>query len=206
MSQVVNSSQKYGAMLFDAQRSFYYQHIETAIIQETVTTCCRAVDILLLLGDKIDELFQEYNNKKIQDLCTTCWKEGLRWLSLLSGLATKESLDVIINNYTEKIHKYENNYEKIEIKKKGCYVATAIYGSYDCPEVWTLRRYRDYTLAKSCLGRLFIFLYYSISPTLVRWFGETQWFKKMWKPKLDRMVAQLKIRGYADTPYQDRNW
>ena len=29
----------------------------------------------------------------------------------------------------------------------GCYVATAVYGSYDCPEVWTLRRYRDYTLA-----------------------------------------------------------
>ena len=25
----------------------------------------------------------------------------------------------------------------------GCYVATAVYGSYDCPQVWTLRRYRE---------------------------------------------------------------
>ena len=28
-------------------------------------------------------------------------------------------------------------------KKQGCYVATCVYGSYDCPQVWTLRRYRD---------------------------------------------------------------
>ena len=31
----------------------------------------------------------------------------------------------------------------------GCYVATAVYGSYDCPQVWTLRRYRDDTLAET---------------------------------------------------------
>ena len=36
----------------------------------------------------------------------------------------------------------------------GCYVATAVYGSYDCPEVWTLRRYRDLYLAKSLLAML----------------------------------------------------
>ena len=41
----------------------------------------------------------------------------------------------------------------------GCYVATAVYGSYDCPEVWTLRRYRDNTLAKSWYGRIFIKIY-----------------------------------------------
>ncbi len=31
----------------------------------------------------------------------------------------------------------------------GCYIATAVYGSYDCPEVWVLRRYRDYKLSKT---------------------------------------------------------
>lgn len=30
-----------------------------------------------------------------------------------------------------------------------CYVATAVYGSYDCPQVWILERYRDYTLAET---------------------------------------------------------
>lgn len=88
----------------------------------------------------------------------------------------------------------------------GCYVATAVYGSYDCPQVWTLRRYRDYTLAETWYGRAFIHTYYAISPTLVKWFGHTEWFKKMWKGRLDRMVANLNAEGVEDTPYKDRNW
>ena len=88
----------------------------------------------------------------------------------------------------------------------GCYVATAIYGSYDCPQVWTLRRYRDYTLAKTWYGRAFIHTYYAISPTIVKWFGHTECFKKMWRGKLDRMVENLKANGIEDTPYEDRNW
>lgn len=88
----------------------------------------------------------------------------------------------------------------------GCYVATAVYGSYDCPEVWTLRRFRDNILAKSFLGRLFIYLYYAVSPTIVKWFGETQWFKNMWKAPLDKMVAELNENGVEDTPYDDRQW
>lgn len=88
----------------------------------------------------------------------------------------------------------------------GCYVATAVYGSYDCPQVWTLRRYRDYDLAETRRGRAFIKTYYAISPTLVKWFGETEWFKKMWRGKLDALVRKCKKKGYADTPYNDRVW
>ena len=86
----------------------------------------------------------------------------------------------------------------------GCYVATAVYGSYDCPQVWTLRRFRDYTLAKTWHGRLFIKTYYAIS--LVKWFGHTEWFKKMWKDKLDCMVANLNSVGVENTPYEDKEW
>ena len=88
----------------------------------------------------------------------------------------------------------------------GCYVATAVYGSYDCPEVWTLRRYRDSTLSETWYGRTFIRTYYAVSPTLVKWFGHTAWFKNMWKGKLDRMVADLQRNGVESTPYEDRNW
>ncbi len=91
-------------------------------------------------------------------------------------------------------------------KSNGCYVATAVYGSYDCPQVWTLRRYRDNTLAESWYGRAFIRTYYAISPTLVKWFGKTGWFKKMWKGKLDRMVKKLQANGVESTPYNDKKW
>ena len=89
---------------------------------------------------------------------------------------------------------------------QGCYVATCVYGSYDCPQVWTLRRFRDYSLAKSRFGRAFIRLYYAVSPTIVKWFGNKNWFKKMWQGVLDNMVHKLNAQGMEDTPYQDRNW
>ena len=88
----------------------------------------------------------------------------------------------------------------------GCYVATCVYGSYDCPEVWTLRRFRDETLAKTWYGRLFIRTYYAISPTIVKWFGDTDWFKDMWRGTLDKMVADLNAEGVPDTPYDDIDW
>lgn len=92
------------------------------------------------------------------------------------------------------------------IKGKGCYVATCVYGSYDCPQVWTLRRFRDYELAKTWYGRAFIHTYYAISPTLVKWFGKTKWFKNMWKPKLDKMVKELQQKGVESSPYEDKMW
>ncbi len=85
----------------------------------------------------------------------------------------------------------------------GCYVATCVYGSYDCPEVWTLRRYRDFRLAESVWGRAFIRTYYAISPTVVKWFGKTAWFRKLWKKRLDKMVSRLQVEGFESTPYDD---
>lgn len=92
------------------------------------------------------------------------------------------------------------------LKTSGCYVATCVYGSYDCPQVWTLRRFRDNTLASTWYGRAFIHTYYAISPTLVKWFGHTEWFKKMWQGRLDKMVEKLQSDGVESTPYEDKNW
>ena len=88
----------------------------------------------------------------------------------------------------------------------GCYVATAVYGSYDCPEVWTLRRFRDRVLAKTWYGRLFIHFYYAVSPTAVKLFGETKWFQDFFRNLLDPWVSSLQADGFESTPYQDRAW
>ena len=88
----------------------------------------------------------------------------------------------------------------------GCYIATSVYGSYDAPEVWTLRRFRDNVLADSWYGRLFIKAYYATSPTLVRLFGENEAFQSFWRGKLDSLVDTLQAEGFEATPYQDINW
>ena len=86
----------------------------------------------------------------------------------------------------------------------GCYIATAVYGSYDCPEVWTLRRFRDEVLRASVLGRLFIRGYYAVSPGLVRHLGSKPLFQKPVKMALDSFVSNLKKAGFRDTPYHGR--
>lgn len=91
----------------------------------------------------------------------------------------------------------------LEKKERGCYIATCAYGSYDCPQVWTLRRYRDNTLAKNWFGRCFIKSYYAISPTVVKYFGNYNLLKKMWKSILDRVVKSLNEKGVSDKPYVD---
>ncbi len=99
--------------------------------------------------------------------------------------------------------RYENtmNYNK---SSGGCYIATAVYGSYDCPEVWTFRRYRDENLSSTILGRTFIKTYYALSPTVVRLFGNTEWFNKFWRGRLDKIAENLRKKGYKDTPYIDK--
>lgn len=113
----------------------------------------------------------------------------------------KENLDK--TNYT---FKPIQNTSRNKTTSGGCYIATAIYGSYDCPEVWTLRRFRDLKLAESVFGRSFIKLYYSTSPTLVKWFGKTLLFKKTLKPILDKFVYALQHEGIESTPYEDKEW
>ena len=95
----------------------------------------------------------------------------------------------------------------VTVPKSGaCYIATAVYGSYDCPEVWTLRRYRDEYLDARPLGRLFIKCYYAISPTVVKIFGKSRLFNAFWKRTLDRKIAKLKKKGYESTPYNDKQF
>ena len=90
--------------------------------------------------------------------------------------------------------------------KKGCYVATSVYGSYDCPQVWTLRRFRDEVLAQTWYGRLFIRAYYAVSPTAVKLFGDCEWFREFFRDKLDTLVSNLQEDGFESSPYQDTDW
>ena len=132
-----------------------------------------------------------YQNKRL---------EAIKILRQRCGLGLKAAKDVVDRVFDGNGTNVSNN------KSGGCYVATCVYGSYDCPQVWTLRRYRDNVLASTWYGRAFIRMYYAVSPTIVKWFGHTAWFKKLWQGKLDRMVCKLQAEGVENTPYEDKVW
>lgn len=105
---------------------------------------------------------------------------------------------------TPNTHRQASTSQSSQSSSSGCYVATCVYGSYDCPEVWILRRYRDYTLAQTWYGRLFIKTYYFISPRVVKALGKYDWLKHLWKGQLDRFVNKLQEGGFESTPYNDK--
>ena len=98
----------------------------------------------------------------------------------------------------------ETETTSVNKKSSHCYIATCVYGSYDCPQVWTLRRFRDYTLAETWYGRAFIRCYYTISPILVKWLGNRKWFRTFWKNRLDSIVSNLNQKGIENTQYHDK--
>ncbi len=50
----------------------------------------------------------------------------------------------------------------------GCYIATAVYGDYEHENVRLFRGFRDKVLLNSILGRIFVRVYYAVSPSLAR--------------------------------------
>lgn len=203
--------------------SSFHKNSVISFLNRTSAVC----SLLLVYGEAMEQLFIKYpNNTEFKDCTLIAWKKAPEMLYGLfcSVLKLNTNYAAMYNDmkklpqgFIDLIKKYEPDYKNPfdndpfggtppSMPSVGCYIATAVYGSYDCPEVWTLRRYRDYTLAETWYGRAFIHIYYSISPTLVKWFGHTEWFRKMWKGRLDHMVANLNANGVEDTPYEDRNW
>ena len=133
--------------------------------------------------------------------------------SVLSDLSQEEVLETArMETYHSKFFLERQKIQNVqksapaktsEKKSGGCYVATCVYGSYDCPPVWTLRRFRDDVLAQNPFGQSFIKLYYSISPWVVKHFGKYNWFHKLFKTPLDAFVKKLQQTGIQNTPYND---
>lgn len=192
-------------MLFNGARNHYAgidSQVRDSFTQEYIYRAANSADIMYNYGNLVDALFDgEYSEKSVFS-----WKAGINiHKEYVYLLEHKDSNIKTINSYGDKIRKYDSSYTNPTVNtSSGCYVATAVYGSYDCPEVWTLRRYRDLTLDETWYGRLFIKGYYATSPTLVRYFGNTSIFKSLGKKILDKLVAKLNSKGFENTPYNDK--
>jgi hypothetical protein len=81
------------------------------------------------------------------------------------------------------------------VKKSGCYIATAVYGSYDAPEVRVLRTFREDVLAQSMAGRIFIQFYYAVSPPIARRLKNAKRINRAVRRLLDGIVQKIDIGG-----------
>ena len=187
----------------DIQKTVSELYSKCRFIAETVGQFnpSSGASLMFSLGDAIESKLGSLS----MDFVLKSWKTGLQIGSkiTLSGTVGDQVERKVMKFYSEKIKQFDKSYS-LPDSRVGCYVATAVYGSYNCPEVWTLRRFRDNFLVETWYGRSFIKTYYAISPTLVKWFGDTSWFKMLWRKPLDRFVTRLKNKGVEDTPYNDK--
>lgn len=161
-----------------------------------------AYAILKLVEDKLKECMpDDKENIKYTQLLS------LKFINTFSIVFNSQYKQSEITRLNSEIKAYDPTFEPAPVtQSSGCYIATAVYGSYDCPEVWVLRRYRDNILAKSVWGRTFVHVYYAVSPTIVKMFGRTSWFNKFWRTMLDAKTAELQKKGISSDPYFDREW
>lgn len=81
----------------------------------------------------------------------------------------------------------------------GCYIATAVYGSYDMPQVLILRGFRDERLARSATGRTFIRAYYAVSPAMAKYFQRTAPLNRIARTGLDAVVRRIENASRTST-------
>jgi len=74
-------------------------------------------------------------------------------------------------------------------KTRGCFIATAVFETPNAPEVLILRSFRDSVLEKHLSGRIFIALYYLISPPIAEWLSRGQIRRKPLRLLLKRVVT-----------------
>ena len=78
------------------------------------------------------------------------------------------------------------NTQASEKDNTSCFVATAVYGDHNHPQVQKLRNFRDAKLNKSIAGRHFIKFYYAVGPTLALLPRSSKLTKRLLRHILDR--------------------
>ena len=88
----------------------------------------------------------------------------------------------------------QQNWGKIEKEKGWCFIATAAYGSAMADEIQVLRKWRDESLLKMKSGRLFVNVYYTISPSIADFIAKSNTLKVHTRRMLRPIIRVLKRR------------
>ncbi|MBT6227295.1 MAG: hypothetical protein HOI47_11610, partial [Candidatus Scalindua sp.] len=94
----------------------------------------------------------------------------------------------------------ENKWEVEKIaapSSEWCFIATACSGSYDHPDVISLRQLRDRYLLKRKWGRCFVKLYYQFSPPVAAYISSRSTIRIFIRIMLIKPLAAL-ARGYRN--------
>ena len=90
--------------------------------------------------------------------------------------------------------KLQENLEKSE--GGGCFVATAVYGTYRHPDLTVLRGFRDNYLRQTSFGRRFISMYYKYGPSLANFVKRSYLLRLVFAIPVKALTYIVKLTGF----------
>ncbi|MFG0748212.1 tetratricopeptide repeat protein, partial [Acinetobacter ursingii] len=88
----------------------------------------------------------------------------------------------------------QHNLKAIE-DPKGCFIATAAFGTPVAYEINELRYWRDTTLSKNIYGIVFIKIYYKVSPSIASLIATRPKVKKVIRKLLQPIIRQVRLHN-----------
>ncbi|NIO20784.1 MAG: hypothetical protein GTN76_08615, partial [Candidatus Aenigmarchaeota archaeon] len=83
----------------------------------------------------------------------------------------------------------------------GCFIATAVYGSYLNPHVKILREFRDVFLLSNSLGRKFVRVYYQYSPRIASRIDKYGFLQFLTRQALLPVIGMSSLSLKTTTPH-----
>lgn len=115
--------------------------------------------------------------------------ESIQCLEIYAEDGVAFYLDVFINTYYKK--ELDESAQEPISKSSDCFIATACYKDMFAPELVTFRNYRDSTLKRSYIGRVFIRFYYFLGPRIYVQVGSSERLSSFFKKILDIIFHRL---------------
>ena len=98
----------------------------------------------------------------------------------------------------------ERNRKGYSASKKGCFVATAVYGDYQHPIVRRFRLFRDTVLIQHRAGRAFVWFYYRLGPILAAVPRNSRFCRSWIRFFLDRLAGSSLVNRKGEQGADDQ--
>jgi hypothetical protein len=189
LNEIVASVGLIGDMLHNAAISHYNEFPNIDSARPDYRQRAIAISsMFFILGDTVLSGFK--NSGMIKTWAVKAYKQGISVICWYSWM--KSECREIIESHVSKIHDIgDTSYQAPKSSEGLCFIATAVYGSYEAPEVRTLRHFRDEVLLKSNAGRKFVSFYYRHSPYYAEKLKSHKHINRIARFILDGIVALL---------------
>ncbi|MCX5804148.1 MAG: VRR-NUC domain-containing protein [Proteobacteria bacterium] len=123
---------------------------------------------------------------------------GFAVMTGVEKLSKKDRSEIIRStkrdHYTYNVSLSTDSTRQPAKRSSGCFITTAVYGSYDSPQVLRFRQFRDQALLRNTFGRLFIKFYYQFGPYMATFVTKSRLLKAISRAFFDCLLKVLKYK------------